>query len=54
MLAALTFVLDFDMVEQGARYGLERRFAWYCAFGIVVGLVFLYVQLLQLLSLLRE
>ncbi len=54
VLAALTFVLDFDMVEQGARYGLERRFAWYCAFGIVVGLVFLYVQLLQLLSLLRE
>jgi uncharacterized YccA/Bax inhibitor family protein len=53
-VGALTFILDFDMVEQGVRYGLPERFAWYCAFGLVVGLIFLYWQILRLLGYLRN
>lgn len=51
---ALTFLLDFNMVEEGVRLGAPRKFAWYASFGILVGLIFMYLQLLRLLSLLRE
>ncbi|MGB2568307.1 Bax inhibitor-1/YccA family protein [Micromonospora citrea] len=51
---ALSFILDFDQVERSVRTGLPRRYAWLCAFGILVGLVFLYWQILRLLSYLRR
>ncbi|MEV4509396.1 Bax inhibitor-1/YccA family protein [Dactylosporangium sp. NPDC049525] len=54
VVAALTFVLDFDAVEQGVRQGLPEKFAWYCAFGILVGLIFLYWEILRMLSYLRR
>jgi uncharacterized YccA/Bax inhibitor family protein len=54
VIGALTFILDFDMVEQGIRYGLPERYAWYCAFGLLVGLIFLYWQILRLLGYLRR
>jgi uncharacterized YccA/Bax inhibitor family protein len=53
-VGALTFILDFDMVEQGVRYGLPEKYAWYCAFGLLVGLIFLYWQILRLLGYLRR
>jgi uncharacterized YccA/Bax inhibitor family protein len=53
-IGALTFIIDFDQVEQGVRYGLPERYAWYCAFGLEVGLVFLYWQILRLLGYLRQ
>jgi len=53
-VGALTFILDFDAVEQGIRYGLPHRYAWYCAFGLLVGLIFLYWQILRLLGYLRR
>lgn len=53
-VGALTFILDFDAVEQGVRYGMPERFAWYCAFGLLVGLIFLYWQILRLLGYLRR
>lgn len=53
-VGALTFILDFDAVEQGIRHGLPERFAWYCAFGLVVGLIYLYWQILRLLGYLRN
>jgi uncharacterized YccA/Bax inhibitor family protein len=53
-VAALTFILDFNLVEQSVRYGLPERFAWYCAFGLVVGLIFLYWQILRLLGYIRN
>ena len=52
-LASLNLVLDFDMVEKGARQGVPTRFAWFAAFGIMVTLVWLYVEMLRLLSILR-
>ncbi|MER7004611.1 Bax inhibitor-1/YccA family protein [Dactylosporangium sp. NPDC000555] len=53
-VGALTFILDFDAIEQGTHYGLPEKYAWYCAFGILVGLIFLYYEILRLLSYLRR
>jgi uncharacterized YccA/Bax inhibitor family protein len=53
-VAALTFILDFDMIEQGTRNGLPEKYAWYCAFGILVGLIFLYYEVIRLLGYLRR
>ena len=53
-VGALTFILDFDAVEKGIQYGLPERYAWYCAFGLVVGLIYLYWQILRLLGYLRN
>ncbi|SBT52027.1 Bax inhibitor-1/YccA family protein [Micromonospora auratinigra] len=50
VVAALSFVLDFDNIEQGVRMGLPQRYSWTAAFGIVVGLVWLYLEFLRLLS----
>jgi uncharacterized YccA/Bax inhibitor family protein len=52
-VAALTFILDFHMVEEGVRQGLPERYAWLSAFGILVGLIWLYLEILRLLSYLR-
>jgi uncharacterized YccA/Bax inhibitor family protein len=53
-IAALTFLLDFDLVDQAIRQGAPERFAWYAAFGLVVGLVWLYLEILRLLSYFRQ
>ncbi len=53
-VGALTFILDFDAVEKGIQYGLPERYAWFSAFGLVVGLIFLYWQILRLLGYLRN
>jgi uncharacterized YccA/Bax inhibitor family protein len=54
VIGALTFILDFDMVEKGVQHGLPEKYAWYCAFGLLVGLIFLYWEILRLLSYLRR
>ena len=53
-IAALSFVLDFDMIEEAVRAGVPERFAWKAAFGLVVGLVWLYLEMLRLLAKLRD
>jgi len=53
-LAAYSLVIDFDMVERGIRQGADEKFAWYAAFGLTVTLVWLYLEILRLLSYLRE
>jgi len=52
-LASLFLVLDFDFVEQGIRNRLPEQFAWSAAFGLVVTLVWLYLEMLRLLAILR-
>ncbi|HEX5740508.1 MAG TPA: Bax inhibitor-1/YccA family protein [Pilimelia sp.] len=54
VVAALTFILDFHQVEEAVRYGLPRKFAWNCAFGLVVGLVWMYLEILRLIGYLRD
>lgn len=53
VLASLFLVLDFDFIEQGVRNGLPRAYAWTAAFGLVVTLVWLYLEILRLISILR-
>jgi uncharacterized YccA/Bax inhibitor family protein len=53
VLAALYLVLDFDMVERGVANGLPERYAWTAAFGLTVTLVWLYLEFLRILSILR-
>jgi uncharacterized YccA/Bax inhibitor family protein len=53
-VGALTFIVDFDAVQRGVRDGLPRRYAWYCAFGLLAGLIFLYWQILRLIGYLRR
>ncbi|MCW3814614.1 Bax inhibitor-1/YccA family protein [Micromonospora sp. DR5-3] len=50
VVASLSFVLNFAQIEDGVRMGLPQRYAWTAAFGIVVGLVWLYLEVLRLLS----
>jgi uncharacterized YccA/Bax inhibitor family protein len=49
-LAAFNLLLDFDMIEQGATYGAPKSMEWYGAFGLMVTLVWLYLEVLRLLS----
>jgi len=49
-IAALNLVLDFDFVEQGVTYGVPKYMEWYAAFGIMVTLVWLYLEFLRLLA----
>ena len=49
-LAALNLILDFDMIEQGANYGAPKYMEWYGAFGLLVTIVWLYIEVLRLLS----
>ena len=49
VIAALNLVLDFDFIEQGVQYKVPKYMEWYSAFGITVTLVWLYIEILNLL-----
>jgi len=53
VVAALSFILSFNEVEEGVRMGLPQRYSWVAAFGILVSLVWLYLEILRLLSFLQ-
>jgi len=53
-IAALNLVLDFDFIEQGVKVGAPKYMEWYGAFGIMVTLVWLYLEILRLLSKMRS
>lgn len=53
-VAAFSLLLDFDMADQAVRNGVPARFAWYIAFGLMTTLVWLYIEILRLLSILRQ
>jgi uncharacterized YccA/Bax inhibitor family protein len=50
VVAALNLILDFDMIEQGAANGAPKYMEWYGAFGLMVTFVWLYLEILRLLS----
>ncbi len=54
VVAALNLVLDFDFIENGAAQGAPSYMEWYGAFGLMVTLVWLYLEILRLLSKLRS
>lgn len=49
-IASLNLVLDFDFIEQGAQSNLPAYFEWYSAFGLMVTLIWLYIEILRLLA----
>lgn len=53
-VAAFSFLLDFDQADQAIRAQAPEKFAWYIAFGLMVTLVWLYLEILRLLSYFRE
>lgn len=54
VIAALNLVLDFDFIESGAEAGAPKYMEWYGAFGLVVTLVWLYLEILRLLAKLQS
>src|SRR5688572_4876255 len=53
-VAAFMLLLDFDMADEAIRRGAPAKFAWYIAFGLLVTVVWLYMEILRLLSYFRE
>jgi uncharacterized YccA/Bax inhibitor family protein len=53
-LAAMNLALDFDFIEKGSKAGLPKGMEWFAAFGLLVTLVWLYLELLRLLSKLNQ
>ncbi len=49
-VAALNLILDFDIIESGAARGAPKYMEWFCAFGLLVTLVWLYMEILRLLA----
>lgn len=54
VIAALNLVLDFDFIEQGVEQGAPKYMEWYAAFGLLVTLVWLYLEILRLLAKLQS
>jgi uncharacterized YccA/Bax inhibitor family protein len=50
LLATLSLVLDFDFIDRAVANGMPRYMEWYGAYGLLVGLIWLYLQILQLLA----
>jgi len=53
-IAALNLIIDFDFIERGAQNMAPRDFEWYGAFGLMVTLVWLYIEILKLVAKLRD
>jgi uncharacterized YccA/Bax inhibitor family protein len=53
IIAALNLILDFDFIEGGVEHGAPKYMEWYGAFGLMVTLVWLYLEILRLLSKIR-
>jgi uncharacterized YccA/Bax inhibitor family protein len=54
IIAALNLVLDFDLIENGVRMGAPKYMEWYSAFALMITLIWLYFEILNLLSKLRS
>ena len=50
VIAALNLILDFDFIEEGAEKGAPKYMEWYGAFGLLVTLIWLYLEILRLLA----
>lgn len=50
LIAAFNLITDFDFIEKGAKYMLPKQYEWYGAFGLLVTIVWLYIEILKLLQ----
>jgi len=53
-VAALFLIIDFGMIENGVKFGAPKNMEWYGAFGLVMTLVWLYIEMLKLIAKLRD
>ena len=53
-IAAMNLAIDFEVIQQGIRRGADEKFAWYASFGLMVTLIWLYIEILRLLGYLRD
>jgi uncharacterized YccA/Bax inhibitor family protein len=53
-IAAMTFVFDFDFIEKGVEHGAPKHLEWYAAFGLMITLVWLYIEIVRLLAKIRS
>lgn len=54
IIAVLNFLLDFDTIDRGAQNQLPKYMEWYCAFGLLVTLVWVYLEILKLLGKMKK
>jgi uncharacterized YccA/Bax inhibitor family protein len=54
LLGAFFLSLDFQQIEDGIRYGAPERESWLAAFGLTLSLVWIYLEMLRLISILRD
>lgn len=54
LVAAFSLIIDFDFIEKGAENMLPKYYEWYGAFGLMVTLVWLYMEILRLLSKIKD
>lgn len=54
VLAAYSLIVDFDAIKRGVQRGVPQKYSWAAAFGIAVTLVWLYLEFLRLLAILRD
>ncbi|MGV1034523.1 MAG: Bax inhibitor-1/YccA family protein [Microbacteriaceae bacterium] len=54
IMAAYSLVLDFDQIQQGVRHGAPKKFGWTAAFGIMVTMIWLYMNILRMLAIARS
>ncbi len=54
VIAALNLIIDFDFIERGAQSMLPKEYEWYGAFGLMITLVWLYLEILRLLAKLND
>jgi len=50
VLAAFNFALDFDLIEKGVQNGLPKNMEWYASFALLITIVWLYIEMLRLIS----
>lgn len=50
LIAAFNLIIDFDIIETAKNMNLDRSFEWYCGFSVMVTLIWLYIEILKLLS----
>jgi uncharacterized YccA/Bax inhibitor family protein len=53
LMGAYMLVMDFDAVQRGVRNGAPAKLAWTAAYGILATVVFIYIEILRLLAILR-
>jgi uncharacterized YccA/Bax inhibitor family protein len=53
-VAAMFLIIDFGMIENGVKFGAPKNMEWYGAFGLVMTLIWLYLEMLKLIAKLRD